>query len=374
MIRNIHRFRICTLDALFSQIARSFPFELNLPPAWRLTDEIEEVWVRTAATSQMIASLDQSEMLSLLSMLGKGEIKRSVTREVIGVIETAYGVSRMAGNDAWESLKATKMPKEPQITKAAGLLLTATPKQPSLQKKLADIGAVLESRQWGSLESDRLVINIAKARRSGESVKLGRSVFPEGLDEAFDVLYDIARSEMLGLLVAQNQATSRVLSSYDFHAGELKQASRAIGFDDVVTRLSAHFSSLDWSTIATRMDGAVEHLLLDEFQDTSPLQWQVLRPFAIRCARRAEADGQQDSETISRSFFCVGDTKQAIYGWRGGVAEILDNVAAEIPEVQEAGQNKSYRSSPVIMEAINTIFPNPGPSFDCQSKAGNPGG
>ena len=41
LLKNVHRLRICTMDSLFTQLARSFPFELGLPPAWRLTDEIE---------------------------------------------------------------------------------------------------------------------------------------------------------------------------------------------------------------------------------------------------------------------------------------------------------------------------------------------
>ena len=357
LIRSIHRLRICTLDALFSQIARSFPFELNLPPAWRLTDEIEEGWIRRAASSQMIAALDHTEMILLLSMLGKGEVKRSVTREVMGVVESAYGVSRMAPDKAWVNLKANKMPKDADLTEAVGLMLAATPKQASLKKKLAAVGAALDSRQFEGLGSERLVHNIAKARRNGDPVKLGRSVFPDGLDDAFDVLYAVARCETLRLLAAQNEATSGVLSSYDFHVRELKQASRAIGFQDVVTRLAEHFASLDPHAIAMRMDGAVDHLLLDEFQDTAPLQWQILRPFAMGCVQNDSTGDRQNAESIARSFFCVGDTKQAIYGWRGGVAEIFDNVAAEIDGVEEISQNKSFRSSPVIMDAINATFP-----------------
>ena len=79
LLANIHRLRICTLDSLFSQLARSYPFELGLPPAWRLTDEIEEAWLRERAIDSMIASLDRAEMTSLMSMLGKGETRRSVT-------------------------------------------------------------------------------------------------------------------------------------------------------------------------------------------------------------------------------------------------------------------------------------------------------
>ena len=67
------------------------------------------------------------------------------------------------------------------------------------------------------------------------------------------------------------------------------------------------------------------HLLLDEFQDTSPAQWRVLRPFARRIVERAD-----------ETFFCVGDVKQAIYGWRGGVAEIFEAITDELKHLDAA--------------------------------------
>jgi ATP-dependent helicase/nuclease subunit A len=58
--RDIHRLRICTLDSFFSQLARSFPYELGLPPGWRLTDEIEEAWLRERAVDTMLAGWNAS--------------------------------------------------------------------------------------------------------------------------------------------------------------------------------------------------------------------------------------------------------------------------------------------------------------------------
>ena len=60
---------------------------------------------------------------------------------------------------------------------------------------------------------------------------------------------------------------------------------------------------------------------------------------------------------MAQSFFCVGDTKQAIYGC-GGVAEIFDAVADQIPDVIEDDQNISYRSSPVVIDVVNQTFKN----------------
>jgi ATP-dependent exoDNAse (exonuclease V) beta subunit len=89
----------------------------------------------------------------------------------------------------------------------------------------------------------------------------------------------------------------------------------------------------------------VKNLLLDEFQDTSPAQWRVLRPFA-------------ESAAATGSFFCVGDVKQAIYGWRGGVAEIFDTLRDELPGLDAESLAQSFRSSPVVIDVVNRVFEN----------------
>ena len=116
LLRNIHRLRVCTLDSLFAQLARSFPFELGLPPAWRLTDEIEEVWFRERAVDSVIAMLDPAEMTAVLSMLGKGETKRSIARELLQVVDAAYSIQRQCGEEVWHKLVVPKLPEAAEIT------------------------------------------------------------------------------------------------------------------------------------------------------------------------------------------------------------------------------------------------------------------
>ena len=98
-----------------------------------------------------------------------------------------------------------------------------------------------------------------------------------------------------------------------------------------------------------RLDSTVQHLLLDEFQDTSFEQWAVLRPFAQEVAAHSDA---------SRTFFCVGDVKQAIYGWRGGRAEIFDRIEADLnlDEDSRVDLAVSYRSSQCVLDAVNDVF------------------
>ena len=357
LLRNVHRLRICTMDSLFSQLARSFPFELGLPPAWRLTDEVEETWMRERAVETVIAMLDPGEMTALLSMLGKGENRRSIARELLQVVDAAYSGQRQCGPEVWHKLVSPKLPAEDALAHAVTAMRTIKPRQKRHQDRLLKLAEQIENRDFSALMDDTLVANISMARRTHGEVKYYRAPFPDGLDDAFDILYASVKTTILSLLQSQNEATATVLQAYDHHVTEMKQLARSLGFEDVAISLASRFASLDHRLLSSRMDGAIDHVLLDEFQDTSPVQWQVLRPLV---ARAAELDEEKtpDNRKIERSFFCVGDTKQAIYGWRGGVAEIFDAVADQVPGVVEVEQNASYRSSPVVIDVVNQTFQN----------------
>ncbi len=101
-----------------------------------------------------------------------------------------------------------------------------------------------------------------------------------------------------------------------------------------------------------RLDAQFDHWLLDEFQDTSFGQWSVLKNLIDEAVQDPAGE---------RSFFCVGDVKQAIYTWREGdprlFREILSHYNAVVPgTVAEEHLVDSYRSGLAIIEMVNAVF------------------
>lgn len=133
------------------------------------------------------------------------------------------------------------------------------------------------------------------------------------------------------------------------------------------TRGLLDFSDLEWQTlqllsdadlgqwIQYKLDQRVQHVLIDEFQDTSPTQWRLLEPLL----RDIVAAQEQQ-----RSLFIVGDDKQSIYGFRRADPALL-TAASDWMQQQTADTKypaetitlaKSYRSSPAILEPVNALF------------------
>ncbi len=90
-----------------------------------------------------------------------------------------------------------------------------------------------------------------------------------------------------------------------------------------------------------------QHLLLDEFQDTNREQWEALRSLL-------PSDTHPESQRSSAFF--VGDTKQAIYGWRGGCAAIFDSLNEDVANIHWEQLDQSYRSSQTILEFVDRVF------------------
>lgn len=348
LMRELHRLNVCTLDSLFSQLARSFPVELRLPPGWRLTDDIEEEWIRRRAIDAMLAAIDPDQLESLISMLHKGEATRSIDRELQIIIADGFSDARWCDAKAWCSLRVPKMPATNEMETAVEALANAAIGHRSADKNLQAIATdILESR-WEEIANRDIVGNAHRAAGNDEELTYYKKPVPPELIDALTIAFQAAESHLLQLLHHQSDATGQMLMIFGGHVESLKQQLRALSFDDVSFRLASWISSLDFRELALRLDADLRHLLLDEFQDTAPMQWAVLKPLAIHVT---------DSETAG-SFFCVGDTKQAIYGWRGGKAAIFDAVQRQVPGVDSDSQNLSFRSSPVIMDFVTNVFQN----------------
>ncbi len=360
MVRRLHRLRIGTLDSFFAQLAGSFALEIGLPPGWRIADEHEDTALRAEAMDAVLNDEDPRSLLTLLYALTGGETTRSLDREVRKKLNSLYAIYRESSRDAWYRVPRLQELREAQLTAALQTLRAVPlPQHRDWDKAHRKHVEAAEAGDWESFVKDGIAKAVAAAKDS-----YCRQPIDAAVASAYRPLIAHARAVLMNRLANQTEATHQLLERFHDQYQQLKSQARALRFEDLAFQLAERFPAIldadfgggnkdtgeriDGDRLAVRLDSHLQHLLLDEFQDTSLAQWSVIRPLAQRIAGAASA----------QSFFCVGDTKQAIYGWRGGVAEIFDAVTRDVADVHQRSLDTSWRSSPPVIQAVNQIFQN----------------
>ena len=134
------------------------------------------------------------------------------------------------------------------------------------------------------------------------------------------------------------------------HAAAAKEAMRVRDFDDLeigVSKLMADYANAAY--LQARLDAKYKHILVDEFQDTNPLQWQILRSWF-------EAYGHTKDRP---SVFIVGDPKQSIYRFRRADPRLFTSAKAFLESEMGAvalNQDTTRRNAPQINAAVNDTF------------------
>lgn len=343
LVRDMHRVRVCTLDAFYAKLATAYSLEFGLPSDWRVFDDVDVLPLKLKAIDDVLTGAESRETVALLHLLNKGETKSRVVSQILSAVDGYYEVFVDAGRkfQPWDRVPKPTFVESGKLADAIETLRQQGPKFPhkSGVKGLAGLVAAAEADEWK-------VIAVATAVRNATSGngKFHNKEMSSELIAALTTLATHAGAVMQAELQSQNHATYALLSDFDVAYRARKAESGGLTFTDVTRHIAEAIQKTRPDDIGFRLDGDVDHLLLDEFQDTSLPQWDVLQPLALSTAQKN-----------SGSVFCVGDLKQAIYGWRGGVAAIFDRVQEQL-DVATNSMDTSYRSSPVIIETVNQIF------------------
>lgn len=140
---------------------------------------------------------------------------------------------------------------------------------------------------------------------------------------------------------------------------ELKQLHNVLDFEDLILythRLFSNPETMGW--VLSQMDLSLSHILVDEAQDTGPIQWEILQMLA------GDFFAEGDRQGLPRSLFVVGDTKQSIYGFQGAdpnaFAASRDKIASYIKnnarQIGEPALTQNFRSVKPILDTVDMFF------------------
>ena len=338
-VRALHTLRIGTLDSFFLQLAAGFSLELGLPAGWTICDELADERLRERAIEEVLARGKLPELLTLMNLLAKGQAVRGISRLVRDTVTDLFSLYRQSDTPAWEQVVPPKGLSGEELQKVLDCLEALPMPQATWAKANNECLELARTGEWELLIGKGIAAKVL----AGET-EFNRKPIPADVAKLYGQLLAHVASILVGLIAHQTRATQQLLERYAAEYTALQHEERALRFDDVAHRLAAAVDVHAPDRLAFRMDGGIRHLLLDEFQDTAPVQWQVLRPLA------------QSITAGGGSFFCVGDAKQAIYGWRGGVAAIFDALDQELTGLDGTTLATSFRSAQPVMDAVNQVF------------------
>jgi ATP-dependent helicase/nuclease subunit A len=252
---------------------------------------------------------------------------------------------------------------------------------------LADPASLVASASWqaelGALAGRLSRSTRAAARQAGE--RLGQALAlvtsdpPAGFDAAWAALFTTAGDERkLGDVPGLGDACERLRrlallrrqqQAHDDHAAmvrlvrvllhEYAALKRARGFVDMADLERAALVLLSDPSCAgwvqERLDLRLAHLLIDEFQDTSPLQWQALAPWlASYAGAGGGASGQRPL-----SVFIVGDPKQSIYRFRRAEPRVFAaarDLVVDAFDGRVLACDHTRRNADAVVQALNAVF------------------
>ncbi len=178
--------------------------------------------------------------------------------------------------------------------------------------------------------------------------------------EQFRLLDLVARrkgAETAERTAALMAVAGAILDHYD----TAKQRRGLLDFDDLVARTRNLLSTSSSAWVLYKLDKGIDHILVDEAQDTSPEQWEILRAVADDFFSGA------GRTTATRTFFAVGDEKQSIYSFQGARPDSFAAMHAYFEgRARDAERGfegidliLSFRSAPAILKAVDQVFAHP---------------
>lgn len=319
------KLKIYTFDAFFAQILRAFALNLGLMSDFEINEnsvDLRAVFIR------LLNDEDLRNLARYILDFDRGE---NFFKNLEILYSNAY-------------FKETKFPKKPEISP----LETA-------YKKLRTYCLGLENNLLSkNFESENL--ELETFLRKSLIAKFEETKYLQKLNEENPIFADKREDFLRALKLYAKECEDfkiaqllRLLSFFCEAKSLIQQEQNILSFSDVSRNVLELSKSPLSDMIYFRLDGRISHLLIDEFQDTNVVQYEILKPII---AELTSGEGVKKD----RTFFYVGDKKQSIYGFRKSKKELFDFLQREFRQIKCQSLDTNYRSCFHLVDFINRTF------------------
>lgn len=368
LLRELDTARISTIHSYCTSLLRRHAVEAGLDPRFQVLDEAVAGMLRYELVAEGINRrlAERSELLiDLAARAGTDRLHRWVSDLLAYRREIDWDYWRRETPESlavrweryWHRVRKEILrgvARTPAARAVLRLAATAQCSNPTMQERFADLQRLLgglpesrdpeakleaiyevarvqgggSARQWASPEQYNAFKSAAERLRKELKERLKVASFDRQAAQA-------AAKTALALLDVAAEAARR----YD----EEKRRLAALDFDDLLIRAARLLSAPKAAALRQQISAGIEMLLVDEFQDTEPVQVELIEQL---CDRRPEA---------GRLFF-VGDFKQSIYRFRGADPHVFRRLREKLPPEGRLPLSQNFRSQPAILDFVNALF------------------
>jgi ATP-dependent helicase/nuclease subunit A len=378
--------KIQTIHAFCEKLLHLFPVEAGLAPGFRILDERREQELRDEAIKTILKSAEASGDTELSEAFNNildyltGDTFESLIREFQG---GAKGLRNLLGPGvSWMSFSEA-------LKNALGLDPDESSRR--LEKSTSDVaiqsyerhGKILgKFKIHGRHDTSKLMQEVARSKGSIKALK--KLFLTADLSKSRDSLMAVGTAreypQTFSFIESEQKRVAPLLVTHDLHLRveattslfivakvgyeKIESRKRELGcydFDDLISRtakLLTGSGAAQW--VLYKLDSGIKHILVDEAQDTSPAQWQIIKALADEFF--ANSNSAKESE---RTLLVVGDRKQSIFSFQGADATAFEAARQNFQAQIEGSGNRldnidlsiSYRSTQEILNFVNKVFP-----------------
>ena len=387
IVNNYSYFRIETIDSFFQSVLRNLARELDLTANLRV--ELNDFQIERNAVDELINSLDEnSELLTWIMEYIRENMDDDKDWNVIGNI-------KRFGENIFREYYKTNSKKLNERLLEEGFFKQYTTKLRQMRNE-AEVEMQNEAAQFfdalnhNGIEIDDL--NNGKNGPAGYFIKIKKGIYnntivtkrlqkvlDEGSESSWvkqkssketqDIVRELANSTLTPLvhhaedvrqknwyiygsavLTLRHLNQLRLLNSIENKVRMMNVEQNRFLLSDTHTLLHSLIRDTDSPFIFEKIGNYLENIMIDEFQDTSTVQWQNFKVLLEECMSHGEQQGN----------LIVGDVKQSIYRWRSGDWRMLNNIEREFPYLNSmlnvCSLDTNYRSSRRVITFNNAFF------------------
>ena len=357
--------KIKTIHGFCEEVLHRFPTEAGISPSWSLvSDAPQRVLLNDALNNLINSPTNDARTVSAFNHI-VGVMSEYKLDDLLTNIEQQYKNFFIVNNfDSYRkyfidtiekklNIKSTKN-IEKNIQNLKNILdFAKSEKKPT--KSLENLVYLTEQYIENTIDFDEY--KFAYLTRTGTPIQKGLNY--EYLSAERERVLAANAYKINKKIYMDTMALFDLSGAFAKKYAELKQIHNVLDFEDLILythRLFSNPENMGW--VLSQMDFSLSHILVDEAQDTGPLQWELLQMLA------GDFFAEGDRSNLPRSLFVVGDTKQSIYGFQGADpnafalsrAQIAAQIKNNARQIREVPLTQSFRSVEPILKTVDMFF------------------